>query len=191
MRKASPVPHTQSHHDQPGSPHLAASPLKASSLGSGHFLIRDMAVIMHWLCSRGEDHRIYLDSNLYLLTWSSRAGDLTQGTQASAFSFRIHKLWEKWQFLGIVMVLKCSFLKIYLFIYFWLCWVFAAARGLSLVAASRGYSSLRCAGFSLRWLLLLRRRALGAWASVVVARGSSSCGSRALEHKLGSCGTRA
>ena len=38
----------------------------------------------------------------------------------------------------------------------WLCWVFIAAHGLSLVAASEGYSSLRCAGFSLRWLLLLR-----------------------------------
>ena len=42
------------------------------------------------------------------------------------------------------------------FIYFWLRWVFVAARGLSLVAASGGYSSLRCAGFSLLWLLLLR-----------------------------------
>ena len=31
-----------------------------------------------------------------------------------------------------------------------------AARRLSLVAASRGYSSLRCTCFSLRWLLLLR-----------------------------------
>ena len=38
---------------------------------------------------------------------------------------------------------------IYLFIYFWLHWVFVAARGLSLVVASRGYSSLRCTGFSL------------------------------------------
>ena len=59
---------------------------------------------------------------------------------------------------------------IYLFI--WLRWVFVAARGLSLVAASRGYALLRCSGFSLRWLLLLRstgsRRA-----------GFSSCGSRA------------
>ena len=45
---------------------------------------------------------------------------------------------------------------IYLFIYFWLSWVFVAACGLPLVAASRGYSSLRCAGFSLQWLLLLR-----------------------------------
>ena len=34
-------------------------------------------------------------------------------------------------------------------------WVFITLRGLSLVAASGGYSSLWCAGFSLRWLLLL------------------------------------
>ena len=45
---------------------------------------------------------------------------------------------------------------IYLFIYLWLCWVFLAACGLSLVAASGGYSSLRCVGFSLRWLLLFQ-----------------------------------
>ena len=73
---------------------------------------------------------------------------------------------------------------IYLFIYFWLRWVFVAARRLSLVAASGGYSSLRCAGFSLWWLLLLRspgsRRV-----------GFSSCGSRALERRLSSCGARA
>ena len=42
------------------------------------------------------------------------------------------------------------------FIYFWLCWVFVAACGLSLAAVSGGYSSLRCADFSLRWLPLLR-----------------------------------
>ena len=30
----------------------------------------------------------------------------------------------------------------YLFIYFWLSWVFVAGRGLSLVMASGGYSSL-------------------------------------------------
>ena len=73
---------------------------------------------------------------------------------------------------------------IYLFIYFWLCWVFVAARGLSLVAASRGYSSLWCAGFSLRWLLLL-------WSTGSRRMGFSSCGSRALEHRLSSCGARA
>ena len=48
------------------------------------------------------------------------------------------------------------YLSIYLFIYVWLRWVFVAARGLSLVVASGGYSSLRCAGFSLQWLLLLQ-----------------------------------
>ena len=63
--------------------------------------------------------------------------------------------------------------------YFWLRWVFIAVRGLSLVVASGGYSSLRCAGFSLRWLLLLR------------STGFSSCGSRALERRLSSCGARA
>ena len=42
-----------------------------------------------------------------------------------------------------------------LFTYFWLCWVFVAVHGLSLVAVSGGYSSLRCVGFSLWWLLLL------------------------------------
>ena len=30
--------------------------------------------------------------------------------------------------------------------FFWLCWVFVAALELSLVAASGGYSSLRCSG---------------------------------------------
>ena len=63
------------------------------------------------------------------------------------------------------------FLYIYLFIYlFWLCWVFFAACGLSLVA-SGGYSSLQCTGFSVRWLLLLQStgssyagfRSCGAW----------------------------
>ena len=72
----------------------------------------------------------------------------------------------------------------YLFIYFWWRWVSVAARGLSLVAASGGHSSLQCAAFSLRWLLLLRstgsRRA-----------GFGSCGSWALERRLSSCGARA
>ena len=39
-----------------------------------------------------------------------------------------------------------DFLFIYLFIYLWLCWVFVSVRGLSLVAASGGHSSSRCAG---------------------------------------------
>ena len=58
--------------------------------------------------------------------------------------------------------------------YLWVCWVFVAVRGLSLVAASGGHSSSRCAGLSLSRPLLLR----GA-GSVVVAHGlscSAACG---------------
>ena len=75
-----------------------------------------------------------------------------------------------------------SLIYFYLFIYFWLCWVFVAVCGVSLVAV-RGLliaAASRC-----------RARALGVWASVVVARGLSSCGSRALERRLSSCGARA
>ena len=51
--------------------------------------------------------------------------------------------------------------------------------GFSLVAASRGYYLLRCTGFSLRWLLLLRSMGCRREGSVVVAHGlscSTSCG---------------
>ena len=68
---------------------------------------------------------------------------------------------------------------IYLFIYFWLCWVFVSVRGLSLVAASGGHSSSRCAGLSLSRPLLLRSRSSRRAGSVVVAHGASrsaACG---------------
>ena len=65
------------------------------------------------------------------------------------------------------------------FFVFWLLWVFIAVRRLSLIAASRGYSMLRRAGFSLWWLLLL-------WSTGSRCAGFSSCGSQVLE--LSSCG---
>ena len=62
------------------------------------------------------------------------------------------------------------FINLFIFYFcFWLHRVFVAARGLSLVAASGGYSSLRCVGFSLRWLLLLQ--SMGSRRT-----GFSSCG---------------
>ena len=86
-----------------------------------------------------------------------------------------------------LVFLPFFFFLIYLFYFFGCVGTFfgcVAAHELSLVAESEGYSSLRCTGFSLRWLLLLRstgsRRA-----------GFSSCGARALEHRLSSCGARA
>ena len=68
---------------------------------------------------------------------------------------------------------------IYLFIYFWLCWVFVSVRGLSLVAASGGHSSSRCTGLSLSRPLLLWSTGSRRAGSVVVAHGpscSAACG---------------
>ena len=58
------------------------------------------------------------------------------------------------------------------YILFLLHWVFVAVRGLSLIVASGGYSSLWCTGLSLRWLLLLRSTGSR-------CTGFSSCGTRA------------
>ena len=73
-----------------------------------------------------------------------------------------------------------------LFIYLWLCWVFVAVRGLSLVVASGGYSSLWCVASYCGGFSCCGAQALGAWASVAVARGLSSCGSQAVECRLSS-----
>ena len=74
---------------------------------------------------------------------------------------------------------------IYLFIFG--CIGFSLLRAdFSVVVASGGYSSLWCTGFSLQWLLIAehglyvhRLQQLWHVGSVVVARGLSSCGSRA------------
>ena len=51
-----------------------------------------------------------------------------------------------------------SLLKVFIFIYFWLLWVFVALYGLSLVVVSEGYT-LWSAGFSL-WQCLVVEHAL-------------------------------
>ena len=63
------------------------------------------------------------------------------------------------------------FFKFIFIFYFWLCWVFVSVRGLSLVAASGGHSSSRCAGLSLSRPLVAEHR--------LQMRRLSSCGSRA------------
>ena len=88
------------------------------------------------------------------------------------FILKIFLMWTIFkvfiEFVTILLLVFFFLIFIYLFIYlfiYWLCWVFVAARGLSLVVVSGGYSSSR-------WLLLLRsmdsRRA-----------GFSSCGTQA------------
>ena len=72
-----------------------------------------------------------------------------------------------------VFIYLCIYMWYFcLFVCFRLHWVFVAARRLPLVEASGGYSSLRCAGFSLWWLLLLQ--SMGSRCA-----GFSSCGTRA------------
>ena len=82
----------------------------------------------------------------------------------------------------ILITIIIIFFKIiiyYLFIYSWLCWVFVSVRGLSLVAASGGHSSSRCAGVSLSRPLLLWSTDSRRAGSVIVAHGlsrSTACG---------------
>ena len=80
----------------------------------------------------------------------------------------------------------CIFFNFYLFYLFIFGCVGSSLLhvGFSLVAASGGYSSLRCVGFSLRWLLLL-------WSTGSRHMGFGSCGSRALERRLSSYGSQA
>ena len=74
-----------------------------------------------------------------------------------------------------------TFLFVYLFlVVLGLC----CCAGFPLVAVSRAYSLLLCAGFSFHWLLLLPSRTLG-------HEGFSCCDSCGPEHGLSSCGTQA
>ena len=70
-----------------------------------------------------------------------------------------------------------SLLSNYISFSFWLHWVFVAVCRLSLIAASGGYSSLRCSGFPL-W------RLLSLWSMGSRHTGFSSCGSQALVGSL-------
>ena len=99
-----------------------------------------------------------IQSNLFILTdeketeaqrrsWSchTTSGNIAIGTKPQTGYFFL---------LTDAFIIFLINLFICLFIYFWLHWVFAAACGLSLVAVCGGYSSLRCAGFSLWWLVV-------------------------------------
>ena len=73
----------------------------------------------------------------------------------------------------------------HILIYFWLCWVFVAVRPFSPVMESGGCSLDAVRGPLLPVASLVSERGLQG------AQDFSSGGSRALEHRLSSCGTRA
>ena len=88
----------------------------------------------------------------------------------------------------VYLILFYLFLKIYLFICFLAvlglrCCTWAFSRAGATLPC--GAQASHCCGFSCHGA-----QALGSQASVVVARGLSSCGSRALECRLSSCGAR-
>ena len=89
--------------------------------------------------------------------------------------------------------LSLSFFKINLFYLF----IFGCIGSLLLrtgfLYLQRAGATLRCGARASHWggFSCCRAWDLGAWASVVVAHGLSSCGSRALERRLSSCGAQA
>ena len=89
---------------------------------------------------------------------------------------------------------------IYKYIYIYIFFLINFLSALGLCCCARAFSSCSERGLlflALRRLLIVvaslccGAEALGAQASVVVARRLSSCGSRALEHRLSSCGAGA
>ena len=74
-------------------------------------------------------------------------------------------------FYFLMLFLSAYILFMYVCMYVWLCWVFVSVRGLSLVVASGGHSSSRCAGLSLSQPLVAEHR--------LQTRRLSNCGSRA------------
>ena len=62
-------------------------------------------------------------------------------------------------------------LKLFIHIYFWLCWVFVAARAFSLVAASRDYSLVVLGGLLIAVASLVLKHGSRPWTSVVAAPG--------------------
>ena len=86
----------------------------------------------------------------------------------------LHKLLFSVVVFCLFVCLFLSFILFYLFIYYlWLCWVFVSVRGLSLVVASGGHSSSRCAGPSPSRPLLLQSTGSRHAGSVIVAHGPS------------------
>ena len=96
-------------------------------------------------------------------------------TPSPAFVCRFFFYMCFFTFFFVCFVLFCFVL----FIYLWLCWVFVSVQGLSLVVASGGHSTSRCAGLSLSRPLLLRSTGSRRAGSVVVAHRpscSTACG---------------
>ena len=83
------------------------------------------------------------------------------------------------------------YFKRYLLIYIWLCWIFVAAHGLSLVVGIRGYSLVVvCRLLTAMAFLAVEQGLKGTWSSVVVTHKlscSEACGILVLDQGLNPC----
>ena len=82
-------------------------------------------------------------------------------------------------FCPLYIILLLLFFNLFIYFILWLCWVFVSVRGLSLVVASGGRSSSRCAGLSPSRPLSLRSTGSRRAGSATVAHGPScsvACG---------------
>ena len=94
---------------------------------------------------------IYIYNCCIFLDWSLDHYVVSFFVSCNSLYFKVYFVWCKYCYSSFLF-----FLIYFIYFYFWLCWVFVAVCGLSLVAVSGGYSSLRHADFSLWWLLLLQ-----------------------------------
>ena len=115
----------------------------------------------------------------HFLTHLSVTQHNTGGSALIMWRKRIIKVWHASSTLFFFLKEFLYFYYLFIYFYFQLCWIFVSVQGLSLVAASGGHSSLRCAGLSLLRPLLLRSTGSRRAGSVVVAHGpscSAACG---------------
>ena len=101
---------------------------------------------------------LFLDQLALLPQWKSSHYDVVVGVLSARNNHELRNVIRSTWLKHLVQhpALSQRYVSFFCFFVFWLHWVFIAARGLSPVVASGGYSSLQCAGFSLQWLLLLR-----------------------------------
>ena len=96
----------------------------------------------------------------------------------------------------VFVVLGFFSINLFILLFYFIYLLFLAALGLCCCVWAFSSCGEQGLLFLLRWLLLLQSAgsrhagfsSCGTWASVVVARRLSSCGSRALERRLSSCG---
>ena len=167
-------------HNRPSSPPPATHP--GSLLALAKFIHTTQPFLITFLKQSRLDS--FSKSDLLLTPPTSEMGQLLPVAQRAQRPLRLRNCRPH-----VVLQLPCLPLlsnplpRVALLFFFLIC-LFIFIFGCVGSFSGWGYSSLRCAGFSLQWLLLLRSTGSR-------RTGFSSCGTRALERRFSSCGARA